>query len=158
VYSHLEDFFPADGLEDVRVALRHWVHEEPDVARTAAAKLPDANRKKLEALFAGDIAGAFPDLLADVERHAKELDALSPHGHMEKLHVAVFALHGSDDHLIPPSETLWLAHDLPAGMLAYALISRALTHVELGGDASIADRWQAVHFMAGVLAEARHPG
>ena len=65
-------------------------------------------------------------------------------------------MHGSDDHLIPPSETLWLAHDLPPGILAYALISRALTHVEMGEGASFAERAQAVHFMAGVLAEARH--
>jgi hypothetical protein len=75
---------------------------------------------------------------------------------MDGMHIAVFAIHGSDDHLIPPSETLWLAHDLPPGVLAYALVSRALTHVELGDGASFAERLQAVHFMAGLLAEARH--
>jgi dienelactone hydrolase len=156
VYSHLEDFYPAEGLEDVRAALRLWLHESKDEARVAAQRLPDASRAKLLALFAGDIAKAAPDLLADVDRHAKELEPLSPHGHTETIHVAVFAMHGSDDHLIPPSETLWLAHDLPPGILAYALISRALTHVEMGEGASFAERAQAVHFMAGVLAEARH--
>jgi pimeloyl-ACP methyl ester carboxylesterase len=156
VYSHLEDFYPAEGLEDVRSALRHWLHEERDEARAAAARLPDASRIKLLALFDGDMATAAPGFLAEVDRHATELGALSPHGHLEGIHVAVFAMHGSDDRLIPPSETLWLAHDLPAGMLAYALISRALTHVEIGEGASLAERAQAVHFMAGVLAEARH--
>jgi dienelactone hydrolase len=156
VYSHLEDFFPADGLEDVRAALRLWLHESKDEARVAAERLPTASRDKLVALFAGDIAKAAPDLLADVDRHAEELGTLSPHGHTEGIHVAVFAIHGSDDHLIPSSETLWLAHDLPPGVLAYALISRALTHVELGDGASFTERAQAVHFMAGVLAQARH--
>ena len=158
VYSHLEDFFPLEGREDARTALRLWLHEQHDEARAALSKVTAANKTKLEALFAGDIAAAVPDLLADVDRHAAELEALSPHGHMESLKVAVFALHGSDDHLIPPSETLWLAHDLPPGALAYALISRALTHVELGDQASFFERLQAVHFMAGVLAEAHHPG
>ena len=158
IYSHLADFFPAEGLEDVRASLRHWLHEERDDARAGAARLPEASKKKLEAIFAGDIATAAPDLADDVGLHAAELDALSPHGHLEQIRVAVFALHGSDDHLIPPSETLWLAHDLPPGVLAYALISGALTHVELGEQASFAERFQAVHFMAGVLAAARHAG
>ncbi len=158
VYAHLADFFPADRLEDVRVALRHWLHEERDAARAGAALLPEPSRKKLEALFAGDIEGAAPDLAADVDRHASELAVLSPHGQLDEVKVAVFALHGSEDHLIPPSETLWLAHDLPPGKLAYALISRAVTHVELGEQASLAERIQAVHFMAGILAAARHAG
>jgi pimeloyl-ACP methyl ester carboxylesterase len=158
MYSHLEDFFPAEGIEDVRVALRTWLHEQKTEARADAVRLPAVSRKRLEALFAGDIATAAPDLAADIDRHKTDLDALSPHGHLDGIKIAVFALHGSDDHLIPPSETLWLAHDLPPGMLAYALISRALTHVELGDEASLMDRLQAVHFMAGVLAESRHPG
>jgi dienelactone hydrolase len=158
VYSHLEDFFPDEGRDDVRASLRHWLHEERDLARTGAARLPDASRKKLEALFASDYATAVPDLEADVDRHAADLALLSPHGHLEAVKVAVFALHGSDDPLIPSSETLWLAHDLPPGMLAYALISPAVTHAELGEKASFAERLQAVHFMAGVLAAARHAG
>jgi dienelactone hydrolase len=157
VYSHLEDFFPVEHLEDVRGALRHWLHEERTEAHADALRLPEATRVKLEALFAGDVKTAAPDFAADVERHAGELEAISPHGHLDHLRLAVFAMHGSDDHLIPPSETLWLAHDLPPGTLAYALISRALTHVELGEQASFSERLQAVHFMAGVLAEARHP-
>ena len=156
VYAHLEDFFPPDGIEDVREVLKSWLHEEKDQAREAARHLPDAARAKLEALFAGDFSKAVPDLAADVDRHAKDLDALSPHGHLDALRVAVFALHGSDDHLIPPSETLWLAHDVPPGMLAFALITRALTHVEIGEQATFAERFQTIHFMAGILAAARH--
>ena len=156
VYAHLEDFFPPEEIEDVRDVLKSWLHEEKDKAREAAGRLPDAARGKLLALFAGDLSKAVPDLAADVDRHAEDLDALSPHGHIDKLHVAVFALHGSDDHLIPPSETLWLAHDVPPGMLAYALITSALTHVEIGAQATFAERFQTIHFMAGILAAARH--
>jgi pimeloyl-ACP methyl ester carboxylesterase len=156
VYSHLEDFFPEGGLEETRSALRHWLHEERDEARAAIARLPDASRVKLEALFAGDMGRAFPDLLADIDRHTADLAALSPHDHLTGLHVPVFALHGSDDRLIPSSETLWIARDLPTGTLARALVSSALTHVEIGEQSPLGERWRAVHFMASVLTAA-HP-
>jgi pimeloyl-ACP methyl ester carboxylesterase len=154
VYSHLEDFFPAEGLEDVRRVLRDWLHDEHDKARAAAARLPDLSRVKLEALFAGEMDRAVPDLLADVDRHAADLAQVSPHDHLKGIHVPVFALHGSDDRLIPPSETLWIARDLPPGTRSRALVSSAITHVEIGTQASLAERWRAVDFMADVLTEA----
>jgi len=154
VYSHLEDFFPSEGIEGVRGALRHWLHDEHDEAHAAASSLPDASKVKLEELFAGELDRAVPDLLADVDRHAPDLAPISPHEHLKGVHVPVFALHGSDDRLIPASETLWIAHDLPPGTLARALVSGALTHVEIGKQASLAERWRAVHFMASVLAAA----
>ena len=154
IYSHLEDFFPSEGMDDVRGALRHWLHEERTEARAAAARVPSAGRAKLEAIFAGEIARVFPDLLADMDRHATDLALLSPRNHLEGLHVPVFLLHGWDDRLIPPSETLWMARDLPRGTLARALVSRALTHVEIGEQASLVEQWRAVHFMAAVLTAA----
>lgn len=154
VYSHLEDFFPSEGIEGVRGALRHWLHDEHDEAHAAAAILPDPSKVKLEELFAGDLDRAVPNLLADVDRHASDLAPISPHEHLKGIHVPVFALHGSDDRLIPASETLWIAHDLPPGTLARALVSSALTHVEIGKEAPLGERWRAVHFMASVLTAA----
>ncbi len=158
IYSHLPDFFPAEGREEVRASLRFWLHEERDKAREALATVPPESRKKLEVIYSGNLSSLDADIEADVDRHGDELAALSPHGHLEKLEVAVFALHGTDDHLIPPSETLWIAHDLAPGKLAMALITGALTHVEIGERASFAERFQAVHFLAGVLAAAHRHG
>jgi dienelactone hydrolase len=157
IYSHLEDFFPPDGLEDVRASLRFWLHEERDKAREALPAIHEESRRKLEVIYSGDLTSLDADMKADVDRHAAELAALSPHGHMDKVTVPIFVLHGSDDHLIPPSETLWLAHDLPPGKLAMALITGALTHVEIGERSSFAEKLQTVHFMAGVLAAAHRP-
>ena len=157
VYSHMEDFFPAEDLTLARASLRSWLHEDRDDARAIQARIAAPSRARLEVIYSGKVVEGFPEIPADIERHATELAALSPHEHLEGIHVPVFLLHGSDDSLIPASETMWLAHDLPAGMLAFALISRALTHVEIGGQASLAERWQAIHFMAGVLAKAKSP-
>jgi dienelactone hydrolase len=157
VYSHMEDFFPAEDLTLARASLQSWLHEDRDAARAILGRIAAPSRARLEAIYSGKVVEAFPEIPADIERHARELAALSPHEHLEGIHVPVFLLHGSDDSLVPASETMWLAHDLPPGMLAFALISRALTHVELGGQASLAERWQAIHFMAGVLAKAKSP-
>ncbi len=53
--------------------------------------------------------------------------------YLAKVHVPVMLLHGSADNVVPPTETLWLEHDLPPGVLRAALISPAIGHVEVGG-------------------------
>ena len=48
-------------------------------------------------------------------------------------------------------ETRWLAHDVPPGALASALVSRAIVHVDLEGTPSVSERYDMVHFLAGVI-------
>ncbi len=54
-------------------------------------------------------------LLRETTLHKDEMEAVSPHGHLDQLHTPVFLLHGAGDTVIPSSETLWLAKDVPAG-------------------------------------------
>ena len=56
------------------------------------------------------------------------------------------------DNVIPPSETAWLAQEVPARWLRAKLISPAISHVEL--DARSSDRFALVNWMAALLAEA----
>ena len=51
---------------------------------------------------------------------------------------------------MPPTETLWLEHDLPPGVLRAALISPAIGHVEVGG-AGIMDQLRLIHWMKQML-------
>ena len=74
------------------------------------------------------------------------------------MHAPVFLLHGAGDTVIPASETLWLARDVPAGLARDVLVSPAIQHVELEGEPSAMDKWALVHFMADVLAEADRAG
>ena len=76
---------------------------------------------------------------------------VSPRGRLGGIQAQVFLLHGAADSVIPPSETLWLASDVPAGRLAGVLVSPAIMHVEIQGQPPLSQQWALVRFMAEVL-------
>ena len=80
-----------------------------------------------------------------------EMEAVSPHGKLAHLRVPVLLLHGAGDNVIPPTETQWLASEIPAGKLKGMLISKAVSHVEMEGGISWRDKTQLIAFMAKVL-------
>jgi pimeloyl-ACP methyl ester carboxylesterase len=148
-YSHLEDFFSAQDVPIAREALRQWLWEQPDAMKSAMALSPEG-KKVLDLLLHHRDQLRGP-LLGEITLHKEEMDAVSPHGHLAQLHTAVFLLHGAGDTIIPSSETLWLAQDVPAGELKSALISPALVHVNMGDKVTWQQQWQLVDFMAQVL-------
>jgi len=62
-------------------------------------------------------------------------------------------LHGTTDSVIPASETLWLAKDVPAPELRAVLISPAMNLIHVDGQRGvpIMQQWALVDFMAQVL-------
>jgi pimeloyl-ACP methyl ester carboxylesterase len=148
-YSHLEDFFSPRDVPIAREALRQWLWEQPDALKTAAALSPDG-QKKLDLLLHHREQMREP-LLAEITLHKDEMAAVSPHGHLAQLRTAVFLLHGAGDTIIPSSETLWLAKDVPESDLKSALVSPALVHVDMGDQVTWQQQWQLVDFMAQVL-------
>ena len=70
----------------------------------------------------------------------------------------MFLLHGAGDSVIPATETLWLATDVPKGLVRDVVVSQAVVHVELEGEPSIGEKWALVHFMAEVLGAAAAEG
>jgi pimeloyl-ACP methyl ester carboxylesterase len=148
-YSHLEDFFSAQDVPIARETLRQWLWEQPDAMKSAMALSPEG-KKELDLLLHHRDQLRGP-LLGEITLHKEEMDAVSPHGHLAQLHTAVFLLHGAGDTIIPSSETLWLAQDVPAGELKSALLSPALVHVNMGDKVTWQQQWQLVDFMAQVL-------
>jgi pimeloyl-ACP methyl ester carboxylesterase len=151
VYSHAEDFFSSADLPVARDALRSWLHEDFDAARTRAEALSPPALAKMKRVFAHDTDALAPELDAEVARLSPQLEALSPSAHLADIRVPVFLLHGAGDRVIPSSETEWLAHDTPRAMLRAALVSPAIEHVELEGEPRLGDRLALVHFMGDVL-------
>jgi hypothetical protein len=148
-YSHLEDFFSTQDVPIAREALRQWLWEQPDAMKSAMALSPEG-KQELDLLLHHRDQLRGP-LLGEVTLHKEEMDAVSPHGHLAQLHTSVFLLHGAGDTIIPSSETLWLAQDVPAGELKSALLSPALVHVNMGDKVTWQQQWQLVDFMAQVL-------
>jgi pimeloyl-ACP methyl ester carboxylesterase len=158
VYSHIEDFFPAEDVPVAREALRAWLWEDRDAARARLPALGPVAREKMERLFGAKVDSIAQEILAELKTHQDEAARVSPHGHLGTLKVPVFLLHGAGDTVIPASETLWLAKDVPAGLAKDVLVSPAIQHVELEGEPTAMDKWALVHFMADVLAEADRAG
>jgi pimeloyl-ACP methyl ester carboxylesterase len=148
-YSHLEDFFSVSDAPVAREALRQWLWEQPQAMRTAEALSPEGKHEFGLLLHHRDqLRDA---LLREITLHKEEMEAVSPHRHLDQLHTPVFLLHGAGDTVIPASETLWLEKDVPPADLKAALISPALVHVDMGSKETWQQQWQLMDFMSQVL-------
>jgi pimeloyl-ACP methyl ester carboxylesterase len=152
-YSHVEDFFPPADVDAARDTLRLVLHEDFDAAREKAKALSPSAAEKMQHVLSHDTAALAPELTAEIDRLTPRFAAVSPAAHLGHLRVPAFVLHGTTDRLIPPSESEWLAHDVPRGMLRDALVTGAIEHVGLERDTSLADRLSLVHFLGEVLEE-----
>jgi dienelactone hydrolase len=148
-YSHLEDFFSPQDVPVAREALRQWLWDQPQAIQTAAALSKDGQREMDELLHHRDLLQEA--LLKEISLHKAEMDAVSPHGHTAELHMPVFLLHGAGDTVIPASETLWLAKDVPPTSVKAVLVSQALVHVDMDSKVTWQEQWQLVDFMSQVL-------
>jgi pimeloyl-ACP methyl ester carboxylesterase len=149
--ANADDLFAEADREGAREALRLWLADDPVAAKARTETLTPAARERLAALFDHHYEGVAPMLLAALARDEARLAAVSPHGRMASLRAPVFLLHGAGDTVIPPTETMWLAEDVPHSLLEGALVSNALVHVELDATTTVRDRASLVHLMAGLL-------
>ncbi len=156
MYGYAERFFGERDAFAARNVLREILHENFDEAKKLAAALSPAGAAKMQLVFdhREDVLG--PEILRVIDETAPTMGRVSPHGNLGGLRARVFLLHGAGDSVIPPSESRWLAADAPSGAVENLLVSDAIQHVELHGEPTTRDKWDLVHFMAQVLAEAEH--
>jgi dienelactone hydrolase len=149
-YSHLDQFFSSKDVPAAQNALRQWLWEQSQKAETTSLSLTPVGRTEFDDLVHHRHA-VEPQLLKEIETHRTEMDAVSPHGHLARLTVPVFLLHGSGDTVIPAAETEWLAKDVPKADLKAELISPALIHVSMEETVTLGEKWALVDFLAQVL-------
>ena len=154
IYSHPEDFFAAGDVDGAKQSLRLLLHEDVKGANLRAAQLSPPSQQLMQAIFEHHRELFRDQLLADLNKHAKEAAAVSPHDHIQSLKAKILLVHGEGDDVIPPSETEWLARDVPKSQLQEALISRAISHVSLEREPGWRDELAVVHWIALVLGDA----
>jgi pimeloyl-ACP methyl ester carboxylesterase len=154
IYSHPEDFFPAGDVEGARQSLRLLLHEDVNQAKARAAQLSPEAQQWMNAIFEHHRELFRDRLQSDLDKHKAEAVAVSPHDHMRALKAKVLLVHGEGDDVIPPSETEWLARDIPQGDLEEALISRAISHVSLEKEPGWRDQAAVIHWIALMLKDA----
>lgn len=150
VFGSVEDFFSTTDAPIAKEAMRLLLYEDVAAAKRKAEELSPPGRKRMHELFAHEHSGIQPLLLDNIQRNRPRLQGLSPAGKLRALRVPVLLLHGSADDIIPPSETLWLARDIPPPLLKQTLITPLLSHVDLQ-NVSLRERVAVVHFMAILL-------
>jgi len=156
VYAHLAEFFSAEDLPVAREALRYWLWEQPENAQALLGRLSPEGRATMEALCTRRIDLLRPRLLQAIQADHAELAALSPRGQVANLRVPIYILHGSDDNVIPPAESLWLAREIPRAQVRGVLITGAFAHVDPSKRASWYEELKLVSFLGGVLRAAAH--
>jgi pimeloyl-ACP methyl ester carboxylesterase len=148
-YAHLEDFFSPSDIPVAREILRQRLWELPDAEQNTAALSPAGKTELDELLHHRDLLRE--PLLQEIKLHKAEMDSVSPHSTISSLHMPVYLLHGAGDTIIPASETLWLAKDLPQQSVKATLISPALVHVNMEDKITWEQQWELMDFMAQVL-------
>ncbi len=155
VYDEVQDFFAPQDRQTAHDALKLLLSENVKASEEMAATMTPAGQQTMQRIYRKQREYFAPALLAEIDRRQQQLAAASPAGHLASLRMPVALLHGSEDSVIPPTELLWLQREVPKGKLLDALISPAITHVEVGSTVSLRERLALVHWMALVIREAR---
>jgi pimeloyl-ACP methyl ester carboxylesterase len=150
-YSHLEDFFSPRDVPLARDALHAQLWEQGDAQQKVDLLSPSGRQTFDKLLHHRDLLQQ--TFFREIELHRDEMEAVSPHSHISDLRVPVYLLHGTTDSVIPASETLWLAKEVPPAELRVVLISPAMNLIHVDGQRSVTimQEWALVDFMAQVL-------
>lgn len=150
-YEHVEDFVPPQDVAIIRAVLRAHLYEDKPLEKEAAAKLD--HRQKLEALDLMDASSPRTRAMiaAVIAKYARQMNGLSPEGHLAGMTTPVYLLHGQADNIIPSAETLWMASELPSVSLQAMLVSPVISHLDFGPKPSAWDEWKLIHFFALIL-------
>ncbi len=155
VYDEAQDFFAPQDEPVAHEAMRLLLSENVKASEEVAKTLTPAGQETMQRIYRKQREDFSPALLAEIDKRREQLAAASPAGHLKSLQMPVLLLHGSDDTVIPPTELLWLERDIPRNRLRDALISPAMTHVEIDSKVSLRERLALVHWMALVIRETR---
>jgi pimeloyl-ACP methyl ester carboxylesterase len=159
-YENLADFVPAADIAPIRAVLRAHLYENAPGEKSTLAALNPRQKAEADALMNINLPSTRAMLARAEAKHVAEMAGVSPHGHLGKLTVPVYLLHGEGDNIIPAAETLWMQSELPTTTLKAALISPVLSHLDLdGASPGMLDNLRLVHFFALILqaAESKYP-
>lgn len=155
VYDEPGDFFSPNDAPIAHDALKLLLSGNGKASEALTQTMTPAGQQIMQDIYHKCRENLTPAILAEIDQRREELAAASQAGHLRLLHVPVLLLHGSDDTIIPPTELLWFLRDIPKKYLVSAIISPAISHVEVGSKASLWDKLALVHWMAMLIHQAR---
>jgi pimeloyl-ACP methyl ester carboxylesterase len=151
LYGSVDRFAPEADRAALRDALRASLHQDPAAATAAAARLTtDRGRQLWQLADAKKLQTLAPELEALVAAQRLELAALSPRGRLAAIRAPVLLVHGTDDSVIPASETAWASAELGSAD-HIALVTPLMEHVEVNRPAGLGDKLALLRFIAQML-------
>jgi pimeloyl-ACP methyl ester carboxylesterase len=150
------DFFPAQDSDEARAALKLLLSGKGKESEALTTRMSPAGQELMQRIYHKQLDGVRNALLSEIEKSREQLAAASPAGRIGLLPMPILLLHGSDDSVIPPTELLWLRQHVPPERLVGALISPAISHVEVGQRATLRERLALVHWVSLLLRQARN--
>lgn len=154
IYDEPADFFPPQDTALARESLKLLLAGKGHESEQLMEKMTPGGQRVMQDIYHKQRQALAPAILAEVEKQQNDLSAASPAGHLRFIQVPVLLLHGSDDSVIPPTELLWLKRDIPEEYLAEALVTPAISHVEVGKP-SLREEFALLHWMVQMLTVAR---
>jgi dienelactone hydrolase len=153
LYGAVERFAPEPDRAALRDALRASLNQDRPAAKAAAARLTTDRGQELWRLAdAQKLQTLAPQLEAIVTDQRAELAALSPRGRLAAIRAPVYLVHGTDDSVIPASETEWAGAELGQVKADHiALVSPLIEHVEVSRAAGVGDKLALLRFIAQLL-------
>ena len=140
---------PATQVGPVDAVLRLYLREEFEQGRQRIAEVPPPGGDILRSVEARDLDKVGPLMLPELEEFASD-SALSPERSPAPA-APVFLLHGSEDTIVPPTESEALARHLSSKTEVHTLVTPLLTHVELQSGKALAEIWKIVKFWRLIL-------
>ncbi len=120
-------------------------------ARTMAESLPEPSRTYMQYVNERDVKRLGAVLVPHLDQAGVNDPALSPELASAPA-ASTFLLHGYDDNIIPPAESVLLAEHLRAkGVRTKVLLSGLITHASVNPHATAMDAWKLVSFWASVI-------
>lgn len=122
-------------------------------AQALAETLPEPARSLMQHVNARAVDQLGPKLFPVIDRLGDDpvVRALSPE-RVPPPEATVFLLHGAEDTVIPPVETMFLANHLRSRTAVHALLSGLITHAEVDRSAAASDVWALTRFWRTLMA------
>ena len=156
IYDRPEEIFSASDVSSARKAIRLLLSSREKESEALTARMSPADQQIMQRIYHKQRESFAPAILSTIDRRRDQIALASPAGHLASLHVPVLLLHGSDDSIIPATELLWLQRDIPEPYMVNALVSPAITHVEVGGPVGWRDRLALVHWLSLLIRQIRN--
>ncbi len=153
VYAYAERFVDAPSLPVFRESMRTFLHGDRRGAERVAAGLTGDAAWLAGRLLAHDKPAVATRVVAVLPSLAETMREGSPAGHLDGVTAPVYLLHGSHDDVIPPSESRFAAMSFAGRAPVHLLLTSVVDHVTVQRNPTARQRWEVVHFMAGLLGE-----